>query len=99
MNVNIGGFTIEFWSYNVDLTTPEGIRDLVTNILNFFIYFSVIVAVALIIYSGFLYITSSGEPERLQKATKALTASIVGMVIVLLARLIVFFLLNEFLLQ
>ena len=98
MNINIGGYTIEFWSYNSNLTSIEGIVNLVTNILNFFVFFSAVVAVALIVYSGFLYITATGEPDRIQKATKALTASIIGLAVVFLARLVVVFLLKEFLL-
>lgn len=105
MKIDIGGFEIEFWtlnkelwSFSSDLTTPDGIVDLVTDILNFFIYFSAVVAVGLIVYSGILYITATGEPDKIQKATKALTAAIIGMVIVFIARFLVVFLLEQFLL-
>jgi len=105
VKIDIGGFEIEFWtlnkelwSFSSDLTTPDGIVDLVTDILNFFIYFSAVVAVGLIVYSGILYITATGEPDKIQKATKALTAAIIGMVIVFIARFLVVFLLEQFLL-
>jgi hypothetical protein len=41
-----------------------------------------------------MFITSSGDPEKVGKASKALTAAIVGMVIVFAARLIIGFVID-----
>jgi len=96
--ITVGGINIDFPTFNRKLGTIEGVLILVKEILSFFIGFSVVVAVVLSIYSGILFITSSGDPENIQKATKALTAAIIGLLIVFLSRLIVVFLLNQFLL-
>ena len=48
-----------------------------------------VVAVILIIVSGYTFITSMGEPDKIQKAQKGLTAALIGMVVVFVARLIV----------
>jgi hypothetical protein len=49
------------------------------------------VAVAILVVAGYLFITSGGDPEKVEKAQKAITAAIVGLVIVFIARAIVFF--------
>lgn len=62
--------------------------------LNFFVYFSAFVAVVLIVVAGYGFMTSAGEPEKVKKAQGTLTAAIVGMVIVFMARIIVGFVLD-----
>lgn len=48
-----------------------------------------IIAVAMLVYSGALFLTSGGNPDRLDKAKKALYAAIIGLVIVLSSYIIV----------
>lgn len=59
--------------------------------VNFIVAFSALIAIILIIVSGYTLITSAGDPEKIQKGQQGLTAAIVGMVIVFLARIIVIF--------
>jgi flagellar basal body-associated protein FliL len=66
----------------------------VATAINTFVLLSALVAVALIVVAGYMFITSSGDPEKVGKASKALTAAIVGMVIVFAARWIVGFVVN-----
>ena len=61
------------------------------DLIKFFIGFSAFVAVAILVVAGYLFITSGGDPEKVEKAQKAITAAIVGLVIVFIARAIVFF--------
>lgn len=63
--------------------------------INFFVGFSAVVAVIIIVVSGYMFMTSSGDPERIEKAQKGITAAVVGMIIVFLARVIVGFVLKE----
>ena len=42
-----------------------------------------IIAIGLIIYSGFLYLTSQGNKEPVEKAKKILTYAIIGMVVII----------------
>lgn len=61
-------------------------------------YFSIIVgviAVIMIIYAGFRYITSGGESGSVSGAKNALIYALVGLVIVALAQFIVHFVLNS----
>lgn len=94
----IAGRTIEFPSLKWDVSTVEGVVDMITGILNFAVGFSAVVAVGMIIYGGYVFITANGDPENISKGGKILTAAIVGMAIVFLARFVVSFILNEFLL-
>lgn len=83
----LGRFLIK-WG---DPTVESLVQDRIWVAINFFIMFSVLVAVALIVASGYMFMTSSGDPEKVQKAQKALTAAVVGMIIVFLARIIISF--------
>jgi len=62
--------------------------------INFFILFSALVAVVLIVVAGYGFMTSAGDPEKVKKAQGTLTAAIVGMIIVFMARMIVGFVLD-----
>lgn len=70
---------------NVSIATGgEGsFRTIVREIINFFLYFLGLVAVIMIIYGGFLYITSQGEDT--EKAKKVLMYSAIGIIIVLVS--------------
>lgn len=54
-----------------------------------------IVAVILIIFAGYRYITSGGDASKVATAKNALVYAIVGLIIVALAQLIVRFVINE----
>lgn len=58
-------------------------REMVLRIINFILYFLGIVATAMIIYGGFLYITSGGEDT--EKAKKVIMYAAIGIVIVLVS--------------
>ena len=99
MFITIGGF--EIGDPPVD---PSGYSNIDTVVdskivvgINYFIAFSAVVAVALIIMAGYNFITAAGDPEKIEKGQKGITAAIVGMVIVLLARTVVLYLLEKIL--
>ena len=52
---------------------------------------AIIIAVALVIYGGFLYTTSMGEEGKIKKAMAVIKAALIGLAIVLLAFVIVDF--------
>lgn len=70
---------------NVSIATGgEGsFRTIIREIINFFLYFLGLVAVIMVIYGGFLYITSQGEDT--EKAKKVLMYSAIGIIIVLVS--------------
>jgi len=52
------------------------------------------VAAAFIVYGGILYITSSGDPQKTQRAKQTILYSIIGLAIVALAEIITAFVSN-----
>ena len=61
------------------------ITSLVKNILNFLWKLAFAIAPILIVYAGFLYITSAGNEEKVKIAQKALTWAIIGFAVILIA--------------
>lgn len=92
MAVNISGFGLPTLKGVTDI--PSLVELAVKPLFTWIIGFSMVVAVVLIIIAGYNFITSMGEPEKIQKAQKGVTAAIIGMVIVVVARLIVVFILE-----
>ena len=79
-------------------TTGEGVskfNKLLTEIINVFSVIVGIVAVLMIVYAGFRYITSSGADAKVKDAKNTVLYAIIGLVIVALAQLIVKFVLNK----
>ena len=87
MAINISGLDLPKFkgADSIESLVELGIKPL----LNWIVGFSMVIAVVLIIVAGYNFITSMGDPDKVQKAQKGLTAAIIGMVIVFVARLIV----------
>ncbi len=75
---------------DIDSLAEQGIKPLI----EWVVIFSIVVAVVLIIVSGYNMITSTGDPEKIKKGQRGLTAAIIGLIIVFVARLIVSFVLD-----
>src|SRR5689334_3207185 len=73
-----------------DTGTSQFVR-LANSALNIILLVVGVLAVFYLIYSGFLYITSAGNPDNVKKARAGIINSIVGIVIVLAAFVIVRF--------
>jgi len=81
------------YAQNVGL--PEGDpRVLIVNILRIALGFLSIIAVAVIMYGGWLYMTSEGNEEKIGKAKNTLKNAVIGLVIILSAFVIVSFVLS-----
>lgn len=72
----------------------EDIRTLIINIIRYALTFLGIVAVAIIMYGGFVWMTSNGQADRVEKAKKTLIAAVIGLIIILSAFAIVTFVAN-----
>lgn len=75
----------------LDFTFPDDIGAILLAVIEILLRIGAIVAVAYIIYGGFLYITSQGEPDKAKNAQTAITNAVTGLVIALLAAGIVSF--------
>lgn len=68
------------------LEGPEGI---LVGIINWFLGFASVLAVAAIVYSGVMYITAGGDTSNADAAKKNLVWAITGIVVILLSYLII----------
>lgn len=60
-------------------------REIVASVINVALGFLGIIAVVLIIYGGFLWMTAAGNDDNIAKAKSILSAGIIGLVIILAA--------------
>lgn len=75
----------------------EDPRIMVARIIRIFIGFLGIIAVGLIMYAGWLWMTSEGNEEQIQRAKRTLINAVIGLVIILSAFAIVSFIIAKFL--
>jgi amino acid transporter len=66
-------------------------RETFVNFINYFLTFLGLIAVAFIIYAGFLMIIAQGEEESVQKGKKIILWAIIGLLVVMLSYAIVNF--------
>lgn len=74
-----------------------GLKDIVINVVNVLLGFLGIIAVSIIIYGGFIWMTSSGAVDRVDKAKKILINGVIGLAIILASFAIVQFVNNRLL--
>ena len=63
----------------------------ITNVINFFLFAVGIAAVVMIIYGGYLYISSGGDAGKLAKAKNTILWAVIGLAVVVLSYAIVNF--------
>lgn len=78
----------------IGFTGPRNADNTITGILNAVYFWMAVTAIGFIIYGGYLYITSSGEPGKIKKAKDVLLYATVGIVIVLVAFVVTQFVIN-----
>ncbi len=66
-------------------------RDMAVDIVKYLMTFLGIIAVAVILYGGFIWMTASGNDDRVDKAKKLIIAGAIGLIIILAAFAIVQF--------
>jgi len=69
---------------------------LISILINFLLWAVGILSVVMIIFSGFRYITSAGDAAKTKSAQTALTYSIVGLIVAVLAWVMVKMILRQF---
>lgn len=88
----LGNLGLEYQA-NIGLgTTP--LLDIVAGIINAMFGLLGTVAVCLILYAGFLYMTSAGEADKVDKAKKLMVNAAIGLAIILAAYSIAAFIVN-----
>ena len=81
------------WSACLDngVATLRCIPVVFNNVIRAALVFVGIVALFFIIYAGFSFVTSGGDPKKVQGARQTMTFAIIGLTIVLLSFAILFF--------
>lgn len=75
-----------------------GTRDIrltIASIINVFMGLLGIIAVVIILYGGFIWMTAAGNEERVEKARKMIVAGVIGLAIILSAYAIARFVVNS----
>lgn len=73
----------------------SGSVDKTRDLINTAMGVAALIAVIILIYGGYTFITAAGDPEKVDRGNKIITGAVVGLVIVFISRLIVTFLLTE----
>ena len=81
--------------FDQDVNGQTSLESIARKIINLFSIIVGIVAVIMIIYGGFRYITSGGDSGRVGNAKNTLIYAIIGLIIVALAQFIVHFVLTS----
>jgi cysteine-rich repeat protein len=68
-----------------EIGTNTSAREFILNILNFVLSFLGIVAVAMIIYAGFLYVTASGDEGQSEKGKNIILYAVIGIFVILIS--------------
>jgi hypothetical protein len=76
---------------SLDFKFPNDISAVLLAVVEILLRLGAIVAVGFVIYGGFLYITSQGEPDKAAAAQKTILNAVIGLVVAILATGIVSF--------
>lgn len=74
----------------------KSVQDIIKVVVNLLLYLTGTVAVIMVIFSGYQFVTAAGDVDKVKKAKGALLYSVIGIVIVTLAYTIVNFVLGLF---
>ena len=77
--------------------TPASFSKTIAELIKVALQFLGIIFLVLILYAGFLWLTSAGSEDKISKAKKIMAAAIIGSAIILTAYIITSFVLNQLL--
>lgn len=60
--------------------------DTVYYVVNWFFYIIILAVTVMILYAGFVYITSAGDPQKTSQAGKIITFAVIGLIVALFSR-------------
>ncbi|MBU1446344.1 hypothetical protein KKD70_03720, partial [Patescibacteria group bacterium] len=71
--------------YDPTLTQQTNLRDFIVNAVNFGLGFLGLIALIVVIYGGFRYVTAAGEDEGVTKGKQSIMYAMIGIVIILVS--------------
>lgn len=81
----------------ITTVTSTTLPEFVIQLINWAINGSALLAVIMVIASGFQYITSMGDDKKIASANRSLIFSLIGMILVFISPSIIQFILDNFL--
>lgn len=88
--VQVTSFSIESIGTQIGLGESD-LKATVINIIRLILGLMTLIAVTMIIYGGFRWLTAAGNEENVEKAKKIISAAVIGLIVILLAWAIVIF--------
>ncbi len=88
-----GGLNQVGQAYGTD--QPRDVREIVVDIIKIILGFLGILAMILVLYAGFKWMTAGGKEEQVSDAKQMLIAGVIGLVIILFAYIIANFVINN----
>lgn len=86
----VTSFSIESIGTQIGLGESD-LKATVLNIIRLILGLMTLIAVTMIIYGGFRWLTAAGNEENVEKAKKIISAAVIGLIVILLAWAIVIF--------
>lgn len=83
-------FSVESIGAQIGLGDAD-LKETVLNIIRWILGIMTLIAVVMIIYAGFVWLTAAGNEDNVDKAKKIISAAVIGLIVVLLAWAIVIF--------
>jgi hypothetical protein len=82
---------------SLNVTQFNDLLEFINFLLDFFMSLAVLLAVIFIVVTGFSYILSFGDENKIKAANKSLVFTLVGLAVALIAPLVIRFLLRDIL--
>ena len=70
-------------------TTSKSLWSLIDKVINFVFYISIPIAALMIVVSAYYFLTSAGEPAKVQTAKDVIMYALIGLVVVFLSKAII----------
>ena len=83
-------FSIESVGSQIGLGDAD-LKTTVLNIVRLVLSLMTLIAVVLVIYGGFVWLTAAGNEDNVEKAKRIISAAVIGLIIILLAWAVVIF--------
>lgn len=97
----LSGFSLDeqnqAFTDSAGLDREVDLSETVSEIIRVLLGFLGIIFLALIVYAGFMWMTSAGNEERVAKSKRIMSAAVIGLAIVLSAYAITFFVIDQIL--
>jgi uncharacterized membrane protein len=79
----------------INNTGYENLSEFVFFVIDFAISFSVVIVVISLVISGFKFILSFGDEDKIKDATRSMTYSLLGLILVFISPTVIEFIINE----